>query len=157
MANRELVLRFCAFRLSTLEEYRSFPSLDAFLMHFTRRIDGTEEPSVSDQELRRLGDDFEKAMISAREILGPFAFRRFMTGADRRGPINRAVFEAQANALADYNPAQLIPHREKILTALRSAFQEPEYIRSVTVSTGDASRVWYRLERTKAIVAAALK
>lgn len=156
MANRELVLRFCAFRMSSLEEYRSFPSLDAFLMHFMRRIDGSEAAVVSDQDLDRLAADFEQAMISAHHVLGVFAFRRSASGADRRGPINRAVFEAQANALADYPPAVLQPHAAKILSAFRSAFQEPDYLRSVTVSTGDANRVSYRLRRTKQILAGAL-
>ena len=39
MTDRELALRFCAFRSFQEEEYRRHTSLDAFLVNFTRRID----------------------------------------------------------------------------------------------------------------------
>ncbi len=157
MANRELVLRFCAFRLSSIEQYRQFPSLDAFLMDFTKRIDGTTKPVISDAELEDLRAAFQRAMTAAHEILGPAAFRRWPVGADRRGPINRAVFEAQANALADYSLEELLPHRAAIVDAFRSAFHEPEYLRAVTVGTGDANRVAYRLQQSRQILAGAIQ
>ena len=157
MANRELALRFCAFRLSTIEQYRQFPSLDAFLMDFTKRIDGVAEPAISRPELDELEAAFQRAMIAAHQVLAQAAFRRWPIGADRRGPINRAVFEAEANALADYSLADLLPRREEIVGAFRSAFLEPEYLRAVTVGTGDANRVAYRLQRSRQILADALK
>jgi hypothetical protein len=157
MANRELALRFCAFRVSSIEEYRQFASLDAFLMNFTKRIDGTIEPALSDEALVELEDAFLRAMVAAKQVLGSAAFRRWPLEADRRGPINRAVFEAQANALADYQLAEIFQRREEVLTAFRSAFTEEEYLRAVTVSTGDPKRVSYRLQSTRNILADALK
>ena len=157
MANRELALRFCAFRLGTIEQYRQFPSLDAFLMDFTKRIDGAAEPAISGAELGELEAAFQRAMVAAHEILGQAAFRRWPVGADRRGPINRAVFESEANALADHSLEELLPHREAIVAAFRSAFLEPEYLRAVTVGTGDANRVAYRLQRSRQILAEALQ
>jgi hypothetical protein len=154
MANRELVLRFCAFRACSIEDYRQHPSLDAFLLWFTRRIDAVSpHPAIGDAELSTLGADFQRAMSLSAEVLGPAAFRRWPGGADRRGPINRALFEAQANALADHPPARLLERRDAIRDAFRSAFGEPEYLRSVTVSTGDPNRVAYRLSRTREILA----
>ncbi len=152
MANRELALRFCAFRLCTIDQYRQFPSLDTFLMNFTKRIDGASEPVIDDQELAILEIDFGRAMVAAHDVLGNAAFRRWPLGADRRGPINRALFEAQANALADHDFALLLSHADAIKHAFRAAFQEPEYLRAVTVSTGDANRVSYRLDHTRQII-----
>ncbi|MFE0233330.1 DUF262 domain-containing protein [Brucella anthropi] len=157
MANRELALRFCAFRNSSIEQYRQFASLDAFLMNFTKRIDGTVEPVISDQELADLKGAFLRAMVAAKEVLGSAAFRRWPLGADRRGPINRAVFEAHANALANHPLDAMLDRREEIVTGLRASFLEQEYLRAVTVSTGDPNRVSYRLERTRDILADALK
>jgi hypothetical protein len=157
MANRELALRFCAFRISSVEQYRQFPSLDAFLMNFTKRIDGTAGAAISDSELAVLEVDFGRAMTAAHDILGPAAFRRWPLGAERRGPINRAVFESQANALADHDLDTLTPRREEIVRAFRQAFLEPDYLRAVTVSTGDPNRVANRLERTRAILREVLK
>jgi hypothetical protein len=62
------------------------------------------------------------------------------------------VFEAQANALADYPVEQLLEHKDDIVTAFREAFGEDDYTRSVTVGTGSPTRVAYRLERTKTIL-----
>ena len=82
MANRELALRFCAFRASTIEEYRQYPSLDAFLMDFTKRIDGvSQRPALDGPALGRLAHDFRAAMNAAAEIFGAggisaVAFRR---------------------------------------------------------------------------------
>jgi hypothetical protein len=158
MANRELALRFCAFRMCSMDDYRQYPSLDTFLMDFTKRIDGDSRlPAITDDALDALQADFKRAMIAAHEILGPAAFRRWPLGADRRGPINRAVFEAQANALADHTLDELSPRGEAIVEAFRSAFHEPEYLRAVTVSTGDAARVAYRLARTRSILAEVLQ
>ncbi len=158
MTNRELALRFCAFRSSGIEEYRQHPSLDAFLIDFTRRIDGASpRPALSDDQLHVLAKDFERAMVNAHTVLAAAAFRRWPVGQDRRGPINRAVFEAQANALADYQLEQLLPCKEAIVATFRSAFEDPEYLRSVTVSTGDAARVAFRLGATRHLLASALQ
>ncbi|KDA03442.1 DUF262 domain-containing protein [Hyphomonas oceanitis] len=158
MANRELVLRFCAFRTCSMEEYREFRSLDAFLMNFTKRIDRTaKQSSISDEVLSTLEADFHRAMEAAHGILGTAAFRRWPIGAERRGPINRAVFEAQANALADHSLDKMLPHSDAIVSAFRNAFLEPDYLKAVTVGTGDTNKVSYRLERTRAILADILK
>lgn len=158
MTNRELVLRFCSFRDYSPDEYRQHSSLDAFLVEFTRRLDGVSErlPQIGDSQLTKLGRDFDIAMQNAHTILGKAAFRRWPPSQVRRGPINRAVFEAQALALADYPLAKLIPKKERIVEALRSAFDNELYARSVTVGTGDSNAIERRIYTTKDILAKAL-
>jgi len=158
MTNRELALRFCAFRDYSDEEYRRHSSLDAFLVEYTRRLDANSVSAapISDTELYRLRADFERAMNNAHLVLGKAAFRRWPIGQNRRGPINRAVFESQAIALADYQLAQLLPRKDKIVSAFRAAFDDQIYARSVTVGTGDPTAVQRRLTRTKAILAEVL-
>ena len=151
MMNRELALRFCAFKHFSTEEYKQYASLDSYLVEFTRRIDGRSESgySFSDSDLQNIKVNFEQAMINAWKVLGTAAFRRWAPGPYKRGPINRAVFESQALALADYSLADLLPHKDEIVMALRRLFEEPEYSRSVTVGTGDLRRVEKRLQETK--------
>jgi len=153
MANRELALRFCAFRITPIEQYREFPSLDAFLMHFTKRIDDSSQPdSITDAELKMLKADFKNAMTAALDVLEDAAFRRWPLDAERRGPINRAIFEAQANALADYPLDRLLKKKKAIVKAFRNAFEDQEYVRSVTVGTGSPNRVAYRLSKTRKLL-----
>lgn len=157
MANRELALRFCAFRMTTVEQYREFPSLDAFLMNFTKRIDDRLRPdTITETELKNLNVDFKNAMTAAVQVLEDAAFRRWPMDAERRGPINRAVFEAQANALADYPLNNLLKKKTAIVNAFRLAFDDQEYVRSVTVGTGSPSRVFHRISKTRSILKEAL-
>ncbi|AZE13287.1 DUF262 domain-containing protein [Pseudomonas chlororaphis] len=154
MTNRELALRFCAFRNYSDENYRTHPSLDAFLVAFTKRVDSETDDllPVSDAQLKKLVSDFKRAMKNATEILGAAAFRRWPPGQNRRGPLNRAVFESQAIALADYKLTELRPYKDKIALEFRKAFDDPEYSRAVTVGTGDPRKVIFRFEYTKKIL-----
>lgn len=159
MTNRELALRFCAFRAYVEEDYRSHSSLDTFLVEYTRRIDGTSEISkpISTRTLNSLSKEFEQAMESAYQVLGKAAFRRWPPKENRRGPINRAVFEAQAIALADYPLKDLLKKKVKVVNAFRKAFEDTEYSRAVTVGTGAPKAVELRLRYTKEVLAKAMK
>ena len=155
MTSRELALRFCAFRDYSDEDYRGHSSLDAFLVEYTRRLDGRSEhgPHISDADLEKLRRDFARAMENAYQVLGKAAFRRWPPGQNRRGPINRAVFESQAIALSEYPISRLLSQKDEILTAFRAAFEDQSYARAVTVGTGDPKAVERRLLRTRAILA----
>ena len=158
MTNRELALRFCAFRKSSIEDYRVYSSLDAFLIDFTKRIDDmSTRPRLTDDELAELAAAFKRGMTNAHQILGPAAFRRWPPSQIRRGPINRAVFEAQANALADYPLNELLPRKDRITELFRAAFDDPAYLRAVTVGTGDFAKVSLRLGETRRLVEVALQ
>jgi hypothetical protein len=158
MTNRELALRFCAFRKSSIEDYRVYSSLDAFLIDFTKRIDDmSTRPGLTDDELAELAAAFKRGMTNAHQILGAAAFRRWPPSQIRRGPINRAVFEAQANALADYPLNELLPRKDRITELFRAAFDDPAYLRAVTVGTGDFAKVALRLEETRRLVEVALQ
>jgi hypothetical protein len=159
MTDRELALRFCAFSDFSLEEYRKFENLDAYLVEFTRRIDGrsAENAALSNTRLAELRDAFERAMINANAILGRDAFRRWNPDTGRRGPINRAVFEAQSIALSKYQPDDLHARTEQVRKALQDAFKDPEYVQAVTVSTGDSGAIDLRLRRTQSVLAGVLE
>jgi len=155
MADRELALRFCAFSSFSEDDYRHYESLDAFLVEFTRRIDDRSDRGVmvSDQELDTLHRSFDQAMQNAAQVLGNAAFRRWPPGREqRRGPLNRAVFESQAIALASYPLSRLLPKQHKIVAAFRATFKDEDYTRAVTVGTGDPAKVSLRLNRTREIL-----
>jgi hypothetical protein len=158
MLDRELALRFCALRSTTIDEYRSFTSLDAFLLDFTRRIDGRPgSNALSDEGIDDLEAAFERAMRNAHAVLGRFAFGRAPPSATKRAQLNRAVFEAQALALADLEPAEIADKCPQIEAALRQLFESRVYVDAVTVGTGAVEKVRVRLERTRAAVQQVLK
>ena len=148
MADRELALRFCAFRNTTAEEYGRANSLDGFLLDFTRRIDR----EFDDQQLSELETSFERSMMNCSAILGDAAFRRWPLEASRRGPINRAVFESQALALSNDSLEELLPHREQIRIAFRTLFDDETYDGAIRFGTGDTRKVQRRLTATSKLV-----
>ena len=158
MMNRELALRFCAFLDFDQEVYRQFSSLDAYLADFTKRIDGrpASGPSFAESQLVDMRNKFDLAMENAVRVLGKYAFRRNPAYSSKRGPINRAVFEAQATALAKFPQALLAQHQGKVREKLLELFDEEDYVRCVTVGTGDWRRVSLRLSRSYEAISEAL-
>lgn len=151
MTNQELVLRYCAFKMTSIDEYRNYASLDRFLIDFTRRLDGrkSEESDlapISDDELNLLYQSFISSMRSAYDILGDNAFRRIEEGK-KRGPINRAIFESQSIALSLFSYNKLIDKKEEVKQSLLELFKDEIYLKSVTVSTGSPSAVIARLTK----------
>src|SRR5690606_8941410 len=68
MADREMILRFLAFRMTSPHAYKP-GDFDAFLaeaMHQVNRLDSAEED--------RLRTEFITAMLAAEEVFGPHAF-----------------------------------------------------------------------------------
>ena len=159
MTNRELALRFCAFFGYSDAEYRKHQSLDVFLVEFTRRLDGNTQSgaALTDSERINLSGLFEQAMINAHEVLGQAAFRRWPAEQVRRGPINRAVFESQAIALAPYSLDQLMDRKDLIVDGFRALFNDVDYAKAVTEGTGNPNAVETRLSRTRTVLAELLK
>lgn len=157
MMNRELALRFCAFSEFSVEEYKQFPSLDSYLVNYTRRLDGRCGPGkeILDTHLQLLELYFDQAMCNARSLMGNWAFRKCNTA--RRGPINRALFESQAIALAPYTLEHVTLNQERIKRSLAKLFDNPEYVKAVTVGTGAVFRVDLRLRLTRLAVVEAMK
>lgn len=153
MSDREMALRFCTFYTVTVEEYSRAPSLDAFLLQFTRLIDQqSEQPSIN-LNLSKLKASFEQAMQNSHAILGRGAFRRWPPDVNRRGPLNRAIFESQAIALADYSLADLLPHKNAIEKAFRNLFYNPNYDNAVRFGTGSYLNVKRRLSMPREALA----
>lgn len=158
MMNRELALRFCAFTYYNSQEYKAFASMDAYLADFLKRIDGRCEPRriLPRSVLDHLKHTFDTAMLNAVMVMDGTAFRRL--GLSRKkGPINRAIFEAQALALAEIEPARLKAKSEVVNRYLLKLFDDEEYVRSVTVGTGAPYKIEYRLLQTRRAVQEALK
>lgn len=146
MANREMALRFCAFCDISYVDYSQYASLDAFLLDYTRLLDGRSSKSKQKPDLGKLKKKFKTAMLNAAEILENGAFRRWAPDSTRRGPINRAIFESQAIALSAYNINQLKPYKDEIVEKFRELFDDRLYAAAVTAGTGDVRAIQRRLE-----------
>ncbi|MFH9734108.1 DUF262 domain-containing protein [Streptomyces sp. NPDC017260] len=147
MADREMVLRFLAFRMTSPHAYKP-GDFDAFLaeaMHQVNRLDSQEE--------NRLRTEFLTAMQAAEEIFGHHAFRKYRRNQQRKSPINKALFETVAvnlASLADNDREAL--RRTDALGAFAELMEDAEFERAISVGTGDARKVRKRFDAVKELL-----
>ncbi|MGW6390660.1 DUF262 domain-containing protein [Streptomyces sp. NPDC055103] len=149
MNDREMALRFAAFWLHGPGGYVTFAAMDPFLQRTTAMLDDPNE--VDDAKAHRLMSDFRRAMENARVVFGDQAFRKWPKGPEGMGkyPINRALFEAWAITLVDYEAGDLEERADFIVESARSLMtRDYRYLESITSSTGDTKRVIYRFRAT---------
>ncbi|MFJ8772032.1 DUF262 domain-containing protein [Streptomyces microflavus] len=141
MADREMALRFLAFRLTPPDGYRT-GDFDRFLaeaMHRINRLEPSEE--------EHLRAEFSEAMEAAEAVFGIHAFRKYRSGQQRKSPINKALFEAIAVNLAELGPEQHDRLSQlDTLDAFAELMEDTEFERSISVATGDTKKVRKRFD-----------
>lgn len=144
MADRECATRFLAFMRLGPVRYKS-KDFDAFLNQIM--ADLNKPDVVSNEELKRLEEQFNLAMDRAHQIFGKFAFRKFYGIHRRLLPINKAIFEIWSVNLAKLSTDQanlLIQRRDQVLNAFVELMEDEEFAQDVSQGTGSPSRVQRR-------------
>ena len=138
MADRECVLRFCAFATTDIDKYSS-KDLDPFLNDKMGEIN-----RMSQAERTRLSKRFKRAMLSATDVFGPSAFRKQINPKKGRNPFNKALFEAcsvNLDRLSDADIDLLVKRRNAVLSEFSKLMKDPEFEVSVTAGTGSPPKV----------------
>jgi hypothetical protein len=149
MADREMVLRFCAFRMLGPENYQR--AMDPFLDSANSRLDDPRQ--VSNHELEILARDFSTAMILGHGIFGPNAFRKLPSDGWGRPPVNRALFESWSVTLAEAAAQDIYIDREAIQNKTFDLLaNDYQYIESISTSTGDPRKVRYRFAKAREVL-----
>jgi hypothetical protein len=152
MDARECVLRYLAFHIHPYTEY-SKSDLNSFLSSSMKDLNGMSASAIAN-----LDTSFREAMTRASEIFGRFAFRKFSSENNKRGPINKALFESWANVLQFYDLEALRQYKDRIRSTVSAMFSmDPEYARSLSAGTGSASSVRIRFERAHKAIQETLK
>ncbi|MFG3056906.1 DUF262 domain-containing protein [Kitasatospora sp. NPDC048239] len=145
MSDREMCLRFLAFALTPHEQYDA-QNFDEFLRATMHRIN-----KLSDREVTDLQIKFSLGMIASYLIFKHHAFRK-QTGASRRAPVNKALFEAEAVNLAALDNAdlkKLMERHEVVMDRFRTLMDDPQFFDSISSGTGDPDKVNYRFQSIK--------
>ena len=149
MADREAVLRFCAFSILGIDGYGS-SGLDAFLSRATESLD--EPTNLTDQDLSALEARFHSAMHNAHAVFGSHAFRKWPLGNERGNPINRALLEVWAVILGQYDEELVIARAAELALAARKLMTEDlDFLDAISQGTGDPARVRLRFSRVEAV------
>jgi hypothetical protein len=159
MVDRELVLRFLAFRNlmdrdASMAQYTQVETLDLFLLSATRELD--DPASVTHEQLALVEARFAVGMRNALAVFGDYAFRKWPSGGTRRNPLNKALFDCWSVVLSyvdDLSENDAAAIQEAARTAMTT---DPRYEQSISVATGNTDRVFYRFRKTREIVEGAL-
>ena len=152
MADREVALRFVAFRLHSADDYAEYGNFDEFLGAVTEGLDDLET-----SDLDELQTDFVRGMSNAHTVFGDHAFRKWPWRQSRQSPINRALVESWGTVLADYSGAAV---REGACDLVRRArdmmTNDQDFIESISGGTGQVRKIRTRLGKVREAAEAAL-
>jgi hypothetical protein len=147
MVDREMILRFLAFRLTDPFDY-VLDDFDRFLRDSMHKLN-----DLSDERVATLRSDFERAMAAAEDIFGEYAFRKLdPSGGRRRLPINKALFEAVSVNLAlvsDEVVERLIAEREDVIRLFRRLMGNVDFQAAISQGTGHPAKVQERFLRIR--------
>jgi hypothetical protein len=149
MADRECILRFCAFKIHSPANY-FVGDLDKLLINTMTLIN-----LWTPKELLKIRGSFRKSMVAAEKIFGKLAFRKYAKGTDRLSPINKALFEVWAVNLAELTPSQikiLIQNKAILMVKFEKLMKRPSFVDSISMGTGSVAKVQERFKSIKKLI-----
>ena len=149
MLDRDFANRFLCFYLLGHENCQT--DLDTYMSKALASIN-----HKSDEEIKKIVDDFSAAMNLSKNIFGKEAFRKVFDKYDRLPPINKALFDAIATqfALLSDDKRQILETKGVIFkNLLKNRLNEdsPFFI-SITSATATNSRIVKRHETIKELI-----
>ncbi|GAB2461018.1 DUF262 domain-containing protein [Streptomyces incanus] len=144
MADREMVLRFLAFRLSNPAQHAE-KDFDQFLISAMYQVN-----SLSEERREQLVREFRVAMRCARDLFDEHAFRKWRGGPRSSPVINKALFETISVHLAlldDHERDRLVASRTKVHFRFFELMDDWDFDRSISVGTGDPVKVRTRFQQ----------
>lgn len=149
MLDRDFANRFLAFYLFGYENYT--PDLDTFMSKAMAKI-----YDMSQDKLDKITHDYTEAMIVSKKIFNKEAFRKIHNEYERLPPINKALFDALATQLAvlsDSEREELVLKGKEFKKGLYNLLNnDASFFTSVTSSTGDKNRAYYRHDEIKKLI-----
>jgi len=149
MADREYALRYIAFtELDYEKKYKG--SIDDYLILAMKYIN-----QADDDVENRILIGFERTMLICHNVFQQYAFRKYVRAGEkyRRGPINKALFEAWSICFKELSVKQV-----EVILKNRCAFIEDygNYLAdikySLALKAGDESSVKRRIDMTRSFV-----
>lgn len=146
MQDREYVTRFIAFtELNFEKEYKG--NIDEYLIKAMKLVN-----TYDDNKIKKLEKNFKKIMNYCAKIFGKYAFRKYNKN-QRRGPINKAIFEMWVVCFSELTEKQLQTlenNKDQFLKSFEKIQQESTFI--TTVKAGDQYSVVRRIDIARDLV-----
>jgi len=145
MLDRELVLRFIAWKMN---DYKTFSRLKSSLGSM---LDETMEIIDTEKDISRLDDYRESLLVSLRvlEKLFPHEtlFNKKLVNPNKTGTLNRSLFEIWTVLISNLNLDQntvLIARKDQLLANYKELLDTPEFDDAITKGTNDKKAIVVR-------------
>ncbi|MEH2378883.1 MAG: DUF262 domain-containing protein [Nostoc sp.] len=146
MDDREFILGFLAFTLTTYKDYAD--NRDTFL---TKALSKTNK--LSEAELHKIENNFKRTIIATSNIFGKDAFRKISNSQKRKFPINKALFESWSVLLSKLSDVQmqiLIDRKQKLIDIFKRYIDnDKDFLESISQA---AEKVQYRFSTIEKII-----
>jgi hypothetical protein len=151
MADREYVVRFFAFLMTSPDEFSS-QEFDSFLSDTMAAVN-----KLSDTEREDLKKRFLRAMRWAHAILGRIAFRKCFSlqPEERLRPVNKALFEAWSlnlDRLTEEELDQLLDRKDDLTQRFVRLMEDRKFEQAISQGTGDIQKVRLRFSAIERII-----
>ncbi|VAW37521.1 hypothetical protein MNBD_CHLOROFLEXI01-953 [hydrothermal vent metagenome] len=143
MRDRELINRFCAFRLLGYKQYREKykGDMDNFLAATLKYMNG-----LSSVDLENLEKEFQTSMRNNQLVFGRYAFRRHHNQEERRSVINAALFDVWSVVLTRYSEECVGVLKSEIQSLFYDLMDDERFVDMIRIATNSASKVSGRFE-----------
>ena len=152
MRDREVINRFCAFRLLGADQYKG--DMDDFLARALEKMNG-----LTEQELDGLTQEFERAMKANILLFGKHAFRKSLVDDNRnasRTVINVALFDVCSVLLTHLDERLVNKHADRLRNMIRGLLSEnAEFFQAITYSTNGLKQVKTRFKLMETVISEA--
>jgi hypothetical protein len=155
MDDREFVLGFLAFKLTSYKDYKKDSkeeTRDSFLSKALYKIN-----TLSQENINKLEEDFKKVMIAAFEIFGENAFRKISNKNKKKYPANKALFESWSVNLSQLTKQEIrtLKDRKQHLIDIFTSYvdNDKEFLSSISQAT---NKIEYRFLTIEKIIKEAL-
>jgi hypothetical protein len=143
MAAQELVLRFLAFAVMGIDEYRKDDEMDSFLSDAMQMINSlinhgvrssgvtgtSSERKILNKNIDKIREKFIISLIRARQLFEGYAFRISTPLRKNRTPINKSLFELWSVLLSDMSNRDfdiLKAQKKRLYEVLEDEFSNAE-------------------------------
>jgi len=147
MADRELILRFLAFKIHKYENYPKSNNLSVFLANTMKIIN-----NIKDEEINKLKYYVYNALEKTYMVFNKYSYRKIYLNDDKKRPINKSLFETINYFIVDYSDEYLISNKKVIEKNLRDLLtNDKTFELSISRSTNNYDNVMYRFDKIKNI------
>ncbi|OGU80688.1 MAG: hypothetical protein A2W11_01240 [Ignavibacteria bacterium RBG_16_35_7] len=155
MRDRELINRFCAFKILGVKDYinKYKGDMEEFLSETLKIMN-----QMGNKERQILKDRFDLTLTNNYSLFEKHSFRKhYAEDQEHRSVINASLFDVFTVILSDYSKEVITKNLEHIREGFYSLMNDEQFNNSITISTNSTSKVKYRFGKAKKMIEEAIR